>query len=563
MLLQRLSEYERRNNGDTGEEPHPTLYATGALRYRIDLDRQGNYLGLADLSDPSSARGKRGLRRPLPQVQRSSGVKPLLLADKADYTLGYQSPGASASRTQACHDAYCELVQRCAAATGDADVTSVLSFLRNRPLDRMNDDLDDSTFDARGIITFSVAGRFVIDLPAVQEFWASTNRPDTPVKQCLVCREYRPTMDRLQSKLKGISGGQTSGTSLISANTSAFESFGLKASQTAPICSDCAESFTRGLNSLLRSNANSFRTGNWTFAFWTREKHSFDFAAMLDTPDAEAIKAMLESIRNGRPNDLDDTPFYGLSLSASGSRAVVRDWLDTTVKDVKINLDRWMRLQRIAPGFNGEIRYYGVKALAFATVREPKDLPVTTPKTLVQAALTGNPIPRGILAQAVLRCQAERRVTRPRAALIKLALLSQEANNPEDDYMTQLETANIDPGYLCGRLFAVLERAQIAAINPNSGIADRYYGTACVSPNAVFPTLLKGNRNHLHKLKRDNRGAYTNIEQRIEEITDDLAGFPKNLTLEQQGLFALGYYHERAANRRQTRENAQRHVPSA
>ena len=125
--------------------------------------------------------------------------------------------------------------------------------------------------------------------------------------------------------------------------------------------------------------------------------------------------------------------------------------------------------------------------------------------------------------------------------------------------MVEVDKENSDPGYLCGRLFNVLERAQTTAIrNVNATIADRYYGTASTAPGAVFPLLLKGMRAHLHTLNRDRRGARVAIETDMEEIMSSLSGFPRTLNLEQQGLFALGYYHQRAENSRQAQEAAAR-----
>ena len=551
MMLNKLVEYAQRN-----ETEAPKLYAEGPLRYVIALGPNGVCHGLIDLSDPSSPRTRRGTLWMLPQIQRTSGIRPLLLASPADYTLGLpkSEKQADRDRAQKTHAAYVDMVERCAAETEEPDVLAVLRFLKNDPLKQLTLPTD---FDSSGIITFRVnGGNHVIDNPAVQRFWASVNEPDGATMQCLACGENRPVLERLQSKIKGIPGGQTSGTSIISANSDAFESYGLQASQVAPICQDCAEGFTRGLNNLLAGNSTRFRTANGAFVFWTREVHDFDVFTMVSAPDSQHVQALLESVSRGRWADLDETDFYALSLSAAGGRAVVRDWLNTTVRNVKESLSLWFQWQRVAPNFDGESPYYGVTALANATVRDRKDLPVTTPKALVKSAFSGERLPGQILQQAIRRCQAERRVTRPRAALIKLALLSQNLDyDHQEDYMVELNQENTDPGYLCGRLFAMLERAQTSAIrNVNATIADRYYGTASTAPQAVFPLLLKGVRAHFHTLNRDNKGAQVAIETEIEGIMSKMDDFPRTLNLEQQGRFALGYYHQRAENGRRARE---------
>lgn len=557
-MLKRLIEYSER-----GVLP-PSLYADGPVKYWINLDGEGRFLPpMIDTADPSNPRTRRGQRRLLPQVVRASGIRPLLLADKADYTLGFAADEKRTSRTRACHEAYLELLQRCAGETGEPDVQAVLNFLRTNPLDAVQ---PDEAFDPSGVISFQVDGRILVDNLAVQTFWAAANTDlDAPNMQCLVCGSERPVLARLQGKIKGIPGGQPAGTSLVSANSTAFESYGLSASLTSPVCAGCAEGFTRGLNALLTDDQTRLVSGNNAFVFWTREKQEFNILSALEDPDPSQIGALIHSVRTGRPADVETDPYYALSLSASGGRAVVRDWTDTTVGRVKEHLSAWFQGQRIAAGYGDETRFYGLRALAFATVREPRDLPPATPRSLVRAAFTGTPVPMDILAQAVRRNRAERGITRPRAALIKLALLSQ-TSGLEEDHMVQLDSENVEPAYLCGRLLAVLEEAQRAAIRGiNTTVVDRFYGTASSAPLSVFPTLVKGARPHLSKLKRDNPGAHFAIEGRMEEIltkVDATRGFPKGLNLREQGIFALGYYHQRAHDRQQMREAIDRRSSS-
>lgn len=116
--------------------------------------------------------------------------------------------------------------------------------------------------------------------------------------------------------------------------------------------------------------------------------------------------------------------------------------------------------------------------------------------------------------------------------------------------MKQLELENTNPAYLCGRLFAVLESIQRTAMPTiNTTIADRFFGTASSAPASVFGRLMRGAQNHLGKLRRENRAAYEKLQQRLEEIQCHLKGYPLTLSLPDQGMFALGYYHQRAADR--------------
>lgn len=112
--------------------------------------------------------------------------------------------------------------------------------------------------------------------------------------------------------------------------------------------------------------------------------------------------------------------------------------------------------------------------------------------------------------------------------------------------MVQLDKESQKPSYLCGRLMAVLEEIQAGALgSTNATIVDRYYGTASTAPATVFSTLLSGSRHHLAKLRKEKPGYYTNLEKKLQEVVIGLSEFPKVLSLEEQGIFALGYYHQK------------------
>jgi CRISPR-associated protein Csd1 len=565
MLLQKLRDYSERL------DLPPTLYAEGPLRYIVELDEQGRLLSptLTDLSDAASPRTRRGQRRLLPQVVRASNVKSFILADKAHYALGYVGTEGKPARVSQCHEAFLELLRRCVQVTEEPAVSAVLRFLESGPLDQLQ--LEDD-FDPGGIITFRVGDVCPIDLASVQGFWASENDPgarDARVMQCLICGQNRPVLDRLQGKLRGVPGGQTSGTSIISANSEAFESYGLEASLIAPTCADCGERFTKAANDLLGGEKTRFAIGGAAFFLWTRVATDFDFFSLITRPEADEVRAQFESLFSGRrPAQSDETKFYATSLSGSGGRAVVRDWIDQTVGEVKDSLARWFTRQSIVDGLGAPPRPLGLYALASATVRDARDIVPITPRWLVRTALTGAPLPPALLSQAIGRNRAEQGVTRPRAALIKLVLSSQPGASSMEEAMVQLDPENDNAAYRCGRLLAVLERAQQLAIpNVNATIVDRYFGTASSAPESVFPRLVRGAQPHLAKVERDRgRGTYIALQRRIEDILAGLPvrrqgaiyrGFPTTLTLTDQGLFSLGYYHERAFNRAQAREAAQ------
>jgi CRISPR-associated protein Csd1 len=563
MLLQRLVEYAGREGV---ADNRPTLYSEAPVRYIIELNPDGRPASRrpVDTADTTSPAMRRGERRLVPQVTRASEIKPLLLADNAEYTLGLAREASKAKRVVGCHRAYLELLQRCAIVTEDPAVQAVQQFLVQDPVSQL--DLDES-YDRGASVTFRVGDIFPVDLPGVRQFWADENDPalkSAPHMQCIVCGNVRPVLDRLQGKIKGIPGGQTSGTSIISANSGAFESYGLEASLVAPTCASCGEKFTRALNALLADRSHRLTLGDAAFVFWTREQVGFDFLNYMLAPDSEQVRAMLGSIRSGKTQpDVESTAFYATVLSGSGARVVVRDWIDTTVGVAQGHLGDWFGAQEILTPYGERSRPLGLLQLAGATVRDLKDLTPEVPRALVRTALTGVPLPLGLLFQAVRRNRAEGTVTHGRAMLIKMVLVySGRITRGED--MVGLDETNIDPAYRCGRLLAVLEEIQRRAVpGIKATVVDRYFGTASSAPASVFGRLMRGAQPHLSKLERDRHGAYVGLQAQLEDVLSGLKAFPRTLTLTEQGLFSLGYYHQRAHNRARAREGADRRALAA
>lgn len=555
MLLQKLREYSSRPDF----EMPPTLYAEAPVRYIIGLDENGRLLTREpiDTADPSSPRSRRGTRRLIPFIVRTSATQPLLYADSGEYTFGILTEGKE-KRGQQRHDAYLELIQQCADDTELESAIAVAAFLKSEPLEALT--LSDD-FDAGASITFQVNGRFIVDEPAIRRFWAKRFDPaqdaGSEAVQCFVCGEHKLQLARTSGLIKGVPGGQPSGTTLVfpAGNESSFNSYGI----ASKACAQCEEDFTQALNRLLSGERSSIRVGGTAFAFWTREHVEWDFYSLLERAEPEQVYALFTSLRSGRRGpDLDANRFYAIALSAAGGRAVVREWIDIAVSEAQESLERWFRRQAIVDAASGELRYFSLRALAGATVRDLRDISPPTSRSLLRAALGGTALPLDMMFAAVRRTRAEQRVTAPQAALIKLVLASLPGRTQEEE-MVELQPDHPSGGYQCGRLLAVLESVQRAALpGIKAGIVDRFYGSASSSPGGVFPRLVRGAQPHLGKLERDRKAAHVALQQRLEEVLGHLPAFPKVLSLEEQGLFALGYYHQRAADRARIREAMER-----
>jgi len=365
--------------------------------------------------------------------------------------------------------------------------------------------------------------------------------------------------------------GKRENRQIVSADSDAFESYGLKKAQTSPISRGAAERFAKSLNALLRSELHHKLVGNVVYAFWSRAGIVRMLPFEPEFADTATVRDLLDFIRKGerwRTGLPDEEKFHIVGLSANVTRVVVRTHLDTTIGNLAKRQAEWFeRLEIVGP--NGDLGApLSLKQLAVAPYRDFKDIAPGVEDALVRAALHSDPLPETLLRAVVMRCRldAERRVTYPRAALLKY-ILTQHIVDPLEASTMNQEVTDSDrlpfdtPGertaYHCGRLFAELEDVQRQALpGINATISDRYFGAASSAPASVFGLLLSGARDHLGKLRKTREGAYIGAERRLEEVLSEIGTFPKTLPLREQALFSLGYYHHKAAKRRDIADRA-------
>lgn len=545
MILQQLVKDAERIVGTLP----PPMYDMKPVRWILDLDANGQLLGVVQTS--GGGKKDRGLSRLAPFTVRTSGVKALLLCDTPTYTLGISFDDARATEK---HADFRQMVERCAAATGHPGVQAVARFLNAWDATEPSGDRLGVVMEKSDWVTFRVDGVLPVDDPAVRAFWpmacGDAESPVGDTAECVACGRQAVIPENLPVLIKRVPGGQSSGIALVSINADAFESYALPRATTSRVCSDCGERFGKALNHLLAAEDGHLAIGPLVYVFWTRHGGGFSWASLLQQPQASMVRELLASYRTGKPYtaaDADD--FYATALTASGGRAVVRDWLHATVGEAATHLARWFtRIRQVnANGETGEP--LGIYRLAASLYRDAnKEMVAQVPRVLVRAALHGGPLPTWLLAQAVNRCRAEQRVTYPRAALMKAVLQSQSSE--KEEYMTQLEPSDQRPAYRCGRLLAVLEAVQRAAQGKiNTTLVDRFYGAASTAPATVFGNLLGDAQPHLAKLRKTRPATHHALQQRLEDVLNGLASFPHTLSLQDQALFSLGYYHQRAQDR--------------
>jgi CRISPR-associated protein Csd1 len=416
MLLQRLVGYSQRISLP------PCLYAETPVDWLIDLDANGAPRGMVDLRQ-GSGKQKRGQSHPAPTLGnlRTSAIMPLLFCDNGGYVLGLAAKGKKSERVQQQHDAFKQLVAECHQQLQLLETRAVHEFYQHHFAKLTVPD----DYDPAKTVAFRVNGQWVIDLPAVQQFWAdhakSTYQLLGAPMECLVCGQVKPALRAHYLPIKGIPGGQSSGMALVSINSNAFESYWLTEAFVSPICLDCSERALKALDALMRDPNTSLRVGKLVYCFWTREPTQFSVVRLLDNPDPDEVKRLLETVaRGGVPAQPQANEFYAVALSANSARVVVRSYLETTLPAVQCNLAQWFRWQQLYAGDTP----VGVFQLARALYFKADDIPAHVPETLIRCAITGAPLPMSLLQLAIQRNRAERSVTDNRARLIQAVLRS-------------------------------------------------------------------------------------------------------------------------------------------
>lgn len=431
-------------------------------------------------------------------------------------------------------------------------------------------------------LVFKINDRFAQDDPAIQKCWQKykqSGQSGSLREQCLVTGEIAE-IAKVHPNIKGIKDAQSSGASLISFNASSMESFGHIGDQgfNAPVSEYAAFAYAAALNELLRKG-NSILCGDTTVVFWAQsgeDMYSRYYSALMGGSDAsglsdEDIKAVLEKTAKGNPADLKgivlspDEPFYVLGLAPNAARLSVRffwrNTFGTALKNIHAHQER-MKICR--PSWENEsLSLYRLLNASVNPNSKKSNASPLLAGSLLRSVLQDSPYPEAMYRQFLLRIKADSdkinekgrrvnlKITYPRAAFIKAYLIKNHEKEWGGEITMKVnENCNAIP-YVLGRLFAVLEGLQ-QTVNPgiNATIKDRYFNAACATPGTVFSLLLKLSNAHLNKLGKDKKAWAITIQKKIGDLLgkismpDQGSPIPGRLTLDEQGMFILGYYQE-------------------
>ncbi|MCX8489494.1 MAG: type I-C CRISPR-associated protein Cas8c/Csd1, partial [Cyclobacteriaceae bacterium] len=363
-------------------------------------------------------------------------------------------------------------------------------------------------------------------------------------------------------------GGQSSGCSIVSFNNEAFESFGKQQGDNAPVSEKAAFAYTAALNYLLRrENGHCISIGDTSTVFWAQakdarqEQEAVELVCLFVNPPSDEgqskqVRLTLEKISRGKPfqeiapNIAGDTRFFVLGLAPNASRLSIRYWLNNSLGELGENLSWHWKDMQIEP-LPWKLEHppsIWQCLIETAVLHKSENIPPQLAGELLRSILTGQRYPRALLVQLVQRMRADGDIKGLRVALIK-AVLQRDFRKGflSEEIPMALKIENAPLAYRLGCLFAVLECIQHGALGDvNASIVDRYYGTASSVPYSVFPRLIASSQNHLSKIRKDKAGFAVNLDKALQALFSDLpVNFPKQLTVEQQGQFAIGYYHQK------------------
>jgi len=565
MILHALTQYyQRKAESDGGVAPEG--FENKEIPFIIVIDKQGKFI---QLEDTRELKNKKKVARNflVPKGLGRSGSKSYevsnLLWDHYGYVLAYagEKGQEQADKQHASFTANVNELKQ--ALPDDAGVAAVAAFLasaeeKSKVMQAAN------WAECAKVKGCNLSFRLVdeaVDLvcqsKAVQAYVSQANQAQSdniPKGICLVTGKLAP-IARLHNPVKGVNAKPAPFTSV---NLSAFESYGKEQGFIFPVGEQVMFEYTTALNTLL-AGENRFRIGDVTAICWSAKPTPLEeyLASLIsgggkDNPDAhiDAVKSLYKSLYNGKYTEPDGKEkFYLLGLSPNSARIVVRFWHETTVAALSESIAAWYDDLQMVRGENSPYpEYMPLPRLLGNLVLDGKmeNLPSDLIAQITDAALNNRGLPVSLLQAALRRNKAEQKITYGRASLLKAyinrAIRAGRLKNMKELTMS-LDRNRQDIGYVLGRLFAVLEKTQAEA-NPglNATIADRYFGSASSTPIAVFGTLMRLLPHHLNKLEFEGRAVQ--LQWEIRQILEHCQRFPNHLNLEQQGLFAIGYYHE-------------------
>lgn len=571
MILQSLNELYDRLSEDPAYEIAPPGFSPQKISFRIVIKPDGTLVNIDDARKPDEKKKLQNDVMLVPGEAKPSGagINPCFLWDNQTYLLGRQPEDKPEGFGQKRFEAFRKRHVDLEATINSVEFSAVCRFLEQWSPERISDFPNLGELGT-GFGIFQIQGekKAVHELPAIKNWWVRTMTAEEAgdSAQCLLTGEVTP-IARLHPKIKGVVGAQAAGASLVSFNANAYESYGKSQSYNAPVGENAAFQYGTALNSLLtgpQSRKHRIRIGDTSTVFWTEKPTLVEdcladifsggsqaIEEVQDITKRAQIQRLLEAVRSGgsfQEFGEASTPFYILGLAPNAARLSIRFFHRSTIAELIAKLHDHQQCMEMVRQFTEHVgnrfpdpEFPAIWQILRETARVADEIPPLLSGALTRAIVEGTPYPECLFSAIIRRIQADRSINYLRAASLKAVLV----RNHNQTIPIMLDTESTDPAYLLGRLFSTLEKTQEDALgNVNASIRDRFYSAASATPASVFPRLLRTYQHHLSKL---NGGAKVNREKLVQEIMSSIgsSGFPNQFPLKKQGIFAIGYYHQR------------------
>ena len=544
MILQSLVQYYETLE-QKGKISSPG-WCTAKVSFALELSGEGKLKRVIPLK-VEKERGKKIVLEPqsmkVPQmVTRSSGVASNFLCDNSSYLLGIDNKGKP-ERSKECFQCAKEKHIKILQGVGSRTAKAIIQYFETwNPETAQDESVLSEVLEeimAGANLVFYVDNEYAQLDGSIISAWEAY-RADTsagPEGICLVTGK-KTGISRIHGTIKGVQGAQSSGAALVSFNAPAFESYGKEQSYNAPVGEYAAYAYTTALNHLLADKKHVTTIGDVTIVYWSEDgnevcQNVFSGVAEPTIENFEIVDGVFKKLEAGK---------------------VIQDSFGNILRHIKEHYDR-MEIVRPA---KDSIQYLGVWRMLMETVnkksRDKKPAP-NMAGAVYRSIISGDRYPNSLYMAVLGRIRAEQddgdngiyKITRGRAAIIK-AFLLRNGTCDKEVLTVGLNENSKNVAYTLGREFAVLEAVQQEA-NPgiNATIKDRYFNAACATPASIFPILFKLKNSHIRKMNNKGKEIYyekilVELQNIIVEACEGVPSYPKRLSLEEQGIFNLGYY---------------------
>lgn len=560
-MLTQLAEFARKNLADS--EPG---FTTRNIRWLVEISNDGR---LVNLVPSAEDRGEQTSKCPDMHCMNAGGRAHFLVESLQTVALHLKNNETQENieKVRRRHDYFLEMLKM--ASTDVVELEPLSMFLQDQgQIDDLRKRCEEVRAEPSDWLAWRIASRDPLKQGEVLNWWRHWRQRDQTegvskdtATAKMVCLLTGETLEPLatQPKITGLSGvgGLGTGDVMAGFDKEAFCSFNLEQASNAAMGEKPVREYVDALNHLIKNHSR--KLANALVVHWFKEavKPEDDpLEFLVEPPEVTEVAAqnsarqLLESLRKGQRPVPCNNRYFAMTVSGAAGRVMVRDWMEGNFDDLVTKIDKWFSDFEIVARDGGKLAPSPkFMAVCGSIMRDLKDLPAPTATTLWRVALAGLPIPQPFIVQTLVRFRADLIDDKPfnhaRMGLIKAYFIRKGG----DHHMTAyLNKEHPEPAYHCGRLLAMLASLQRSALGDvGAGVVQRYYVAASQTPGLTLGRLVANAKNHSNKLEGGLSYWY---EGQIAEIWSRIKDYvPKTLTLEEQTLFALGYYQQIADSR--------------